>query len=87
MSISAASPGWTPERWPSLSISISAGNVVNNEFVTGHDGRPRLVQREHVNIALAVDVDKGWWRAHARHPMIVTRTRWTSPASSVPTRT
>ena len=33
--------------------------AMNNEFVTGSDGRPRLVQREHVNLALAVDVDKG----------------------------
>ena len=33
--------------------------VMNNEFVSGADGRPRLVQREHVSIALAVDVDKG----------------------------
>ena len=33
--------------------------VMNNEFVSGADGRPRLVQREHVSLALAVDVDKG----------------------------
>ncbi|MEO5901573.1 MAG: multifunctional oxoglutarate decarboxylase/oxoglutarate dehydrogenase thiamine pyrophosphate-binding subunit/dihydrolipoyllysine-residue succinyltransferase subunit [Ilumatobacteraceae bacterium] len=33
--------------------------VMNNEFITGTDGRPRLVQRPHVSMALAVDVDKG----------------------------
>ena len=32
---------------------------MNNAFVSGEDGTPRLVVNEHVNMGLAVDVDKG----------------------------
>ncbi|HTH06512.1 MAG TPA: 2-oxo acid dehydrogenase subunit E2, partial [Ilumatobacteraceae bacterium] len=32
---------------------------MNNTFVTGTDGKPRIVRNEHVNMGLAVDVDKG----------------------------
>ncbi len=33
--------------------------AMNNTFVTGSDGKPRLVTNPHVNMGLAVDVDKG----------------------------
>jgi 2-oxoglutarate dehydrogenase E1 component len=32
---------------------------MNNTFVQGADGAPRLVKNDHVNLGLAVDVDKG----------------------------
>jgi multifunctional 2-oxoglutarate metabolism enzyme len=32
---------------------------MKNGFVEGSDGKPRLVRNEHVNMGLAVDVDKG----------------------------
>jgi 2-oxoglutarate decarboxylase len=32
---------------------------MKNAFVTGGDGKPRLVRNDHVNMGLAVDVDKG----------------------------
>ncbi|HEY5664913.1 MAG TPA: multifunctional oxoglutarate decarboxylase/oxoglutarate dehydrogenase thiamine pyrophosphate-binding subunit/dihydrolipoyllysine-residue succinyltransferase subunit, partial [Ilumatobacter sp.] len=32
---------------------------MKNAFVTGTDGKPRLVRHDHVNMGLAVDVDKG----------------------------
>ncbi len=32
--------------------------VMNNHFVTGADGTPRLVRREHVGLGLAVDMEK-----------------------------
>ncbi len=32
---------------------------MKNGFVAGADGKPRLVRHEHVNMGLAVDVDKG----------------------------
>jgi 2-oxoglutarate dehydrogenase E1 component len=32
---------------------------MNNTYVTGSDGKPRIVRNEHVNMGLAVDVDKG----------------------------
>jgi 2-oxoglutarate decarboxylase len=32
---------------------------LRNTFVEGADGKPRLVRNEHVNMGLAVDVDKG----------------------------
>ena len=32
---------------------------MNNTFAEGPDGKPRLVRNEHVNMGLAVDVDKG----------------------------
>ena len=32
---------------------------MKNGFATGSDGKPRLVRNEHVNMGLAVDVDKG----------------------------
>ena len=33
--------------------------AMNNTFLEGADGKPRLVRNEHVNMGLAVDVDKG----------------------------
>jgi len=33
--------------------------AMKNTFTTGSDGKPRLVRNEHVNMGLAVDVDKG----------------------------
>jgi 2-oxoglutarate decarboxylase len=33
--------------------------AMNNGFLLGADGKPRLVKNEHVNMGLAVDVDKG----------------------------
>ena len=33
--------------------------AMNNVFLQGADGKPRLVKNEHVNMGLAVDVDKG----------------------------
>jgi len=33
--------------------------AMNNTFSSGADGRPRLVGHEHVNLGLAVDVDRG----------------------------
>jgi multifunctional 2-oxoglutarate metabolism enzyme len=33
--------------------------TMNNGFVEGSDGKPRIVRNEHVNMGLAVDVDKG----------------------------
>jgi multifunctional 2-oxoglutarate metabolism enzyme len=32
---------------------------MNNTFAEGADGKPRLVRNEHINMGLAVDVDKG----------------------------
>jgi 2-oxoglutarate decarboxylase len=32
---------------------------MNNSFLMGADGKPRIVHNEHVHMALAVDVDKG----------------------------
>ena len=32
---------------------------MNNSFIDGADGKPRLVRHEHVNMGLAADVDKG----------------------------
>ena len=32
---------------------------MNNSFVEGADGRPRIVRNEQINLGLAVDVDKG----------------------------
>jgi multifunctional 2-oxoglutarate metabolism enzyme len=32
---------------------------MNNSFVAGSDGKPRIVRNEHVNMGLAVDIDKG----------------------------
>jgi multifunctional 2-oxoglutarate metabolism enzyme len=32
---------------------------LNNRYVEGADGKPRLVRNEHVNMGLAVDIDKG----------------------------
>ena len=39
-------------------IADSAPNL-NNTFVSGADGKPRLLRNPHVNMGLAVDVDKG----------------------------
>ncbi len=39
-------------------IADSVPNM-NNTFVEGADGKPRLVRNPHVNMGLAVDVDKG----------------------------
>ncbi|MFZ9628965.1 MAG: multifunctional oxoglutarate decarboxylase/oxoglutarate dehydrogenase thiamine pyrophosphate-binding subunit/dihydrolipoyllysine-residue succinyltransferase subunit [Ilumatobacteraceae bacterium] len=33
--------------------------ALNNTFVAGADGKPRIVRNAHVNMGLAVDVDKG----------------------------
>ncbi|HEY3484923.1 MAG TPA: multifunctional oxoglutarate decarboxylase/oxoglutarate dehydrogenase thiamine pyrophosphate-binding subunit/dihydrolipoyllysine-residue succinyltransferase subunit [Ilumatobacteraceae bacterium] len=33
--------------------------AMNNAFVEGSDGKPRLIRNEHVNMGLAVDIDKG----------------------------
>ncbi|MFM7044919.1 MAG: multifunctional oxoglutarate decarboxylase/oxoglutarate dehydrogenase thiamine pyrophosphate-binding subunit/dihydrolipoyllysine-residue succinyltransferase subunit, partial [Ilumatobacteraceae bacterium] len=33
--------------------------VMNNEYVTGPDGKPRVVRHDHVSMGLAVDVDRG----------------------------
>jgi multifunctional 2-oxoglutarate metabolism enzyme len=33
--------------------------AMNNTFAEGADGKPRIVRNEHVNMGLAVDVDKG----------------------------
>jgi 2-oxoglutarate dehydrogenase E1 component len=35
---------------------------MNNQFLTGPDGKPRLVKREHVGFGLAVDVEKAGGR-------------------------
>ena len=32
---------------------------MNNSFLAGSDGKPRIVRNEHVNMGLAVDIDKG----------------------------
>ena len=32
---------------------------MNNTYVAGSDGKPRIVRNDHVNMGLAVDVDKG----------------------------
>ncbi len=39
-------------------IADAAPNL-NNTFVAGADGKPRLLRNPHVNMGLAVDVDKG----------------------------
>jgi len=39
-------------------IADAAPNL-NNTFVAGADGKPRLVRNPHINMGLAVDVDKG----------------------------
>ena len=39
-------------------IADSAPNL-NNSFIAGADGKPRLVRNPHINMGLAVDVDKG----------------------------
>ncbi|MGH9133748.1 MAG: multifunctional oxoglutarate decarboxylase/oxoglutarate dehydrogenase thiamine pyrophosphate-binding subunit/dihydrolipoyllysine-residue succinyltransferase subunit, partial [Ilumatobacteraceae bacterium] len=33
--------------------------AMNNTFLAGSDGKPRLVRNEHVSMGLAVDIDKG----------------------------
>ncbi|MFM2183552.1 MAG: putative 2-oxoglutarate dehydrogenase component [Actinomycetota bacterium] len=33
--------------------------VMNNEYVAGPDGKPRVVRHDHVSMGLAVDVDRG----------------------------
>jgi 2-oxoglutarate dehydrogenase E1 component len=42
-------------------VKAIAGAVpnMNNTFVEGIDGKPRILRNEHVNMGLAVDVDKG----------------------------
>jgi multifunctional 2-oxoglutarate metabolism enzyme len=39
-------------------VSEAVPNM-RNGYVTGSDGKPRLVRHDHVNMGLAVDVDKG----------------------------
>jgi 2-oxoglutarate dehydrogenase E1 component len=38
---------------------VEAAPSMNNAYVEGADGKPRVVRNEHVNMGLAVDVDKG----------------------------
>ena len=70
--------------------------AMNNAFVEGADGKPRLVRHEHVSMALAVDVDKGDGqrtlvapghprRRHARLRRLPARRTRTSSARSRPT--
>ena len=43
---------------------------LGNTFVEGADGKPRLVRNEHVNMGLAVDVDKGNGSARSSSPVL-----------------
>ena len=59
---------------------------MKNGFVEGADGKPRIVRHEHVNMGLAVDIDKGDGSARWSCPWSRTPTRSTSTVSSRPTR-
>ncbi len=38
---------------------VDAAPNMNNSFIAGSDGKPRIVRNPHVNMGLAVDIDKG----------------------------
>ena len=59
---------------------------MNNSYANGDDGTPRLVVNEHVNMGLAVDVDKGDGQRTLVVPVLRGPSRSTSPGSSPPTR-
>ena len=45
--------------WAVIQAIADAVPNMRNGYVEGSDGKPRLVRNEHVNMGLAVDVDKG----------------------------
>ena len=62
--------------------------AMNATFVEGADGKPRVVRHDHVNVGIAVDMEKADGTPHARSsPSSRRPTPSTSPASAPPTRT
>ena len=62
--------------------------AMNNTYVEGADGKPRLVDHEHVSLGIAVDVDEGDGTRTLMVPEHqATPTRSTSPSSSRRTTT
>ena len=61
--------------------------AMNATFVEGADGKPRVVRHEHVNVGLAVDVEKADGTRTLVVPVLSRPTPSTSPGSWPPTRT
>ena len=60
---------------------------MNNTFAEGADGKPRLVRNEHVNMGLAVDVDKADGSRTLVVPVLRDADTLDFAGSSPPTRT